>query len=99
MCRIGGLLPIFVILMAIAGHCSKSPVAPSFQAGARSAASGVEDARTAAFSPMKAHDEHQGGNARTGAAVTAWLAAHPAIEVISRDRAWRLCHRRNPWRS
>src|SRR2546422_266170 len=33
MCRIGGLLPIFVILMAIAGPCSKSPVAPSFQAG------------------------------------------------------------------
>src|SRR6266566_5217428 len=42
MCRSGGLLPIFVILMAIAGPCSKSPVAPSFHAGTRSAASVVE---------------------------------------------------------
>src|SRR5438094_7673031 len=33
-----GLLPIFVILMAIAGPCSNSPVAPSFHAAARSAA-------------------------------------------------------------
>src|SRR5436309_8601609 len=51
MCRIGDLLRIFVIPMAIAGHCSNSPVAPSFQAGARSAASGVEDDSTAALSP------------------------------------------------
>src|SRR5436305_1478003 len=36
MCRSGGLLPIFVILMAIAGPCSNSPVAPSFHADARS---------------------------------------------------------------
>jgi len=38
MCSPGDLLRTFVILMAIAGLCSNSPVAPSFQAGARSAA-------------------------------------------------------------
>jgi hypothetical protein len=41
--------------MAIAGPCSNSPVAASFQADARSAASGVEDDSTAALSPMKAY--------------------------------------------
>jgi len=57
---------MFVILMAIAGPCSNSPVAPSFQAGARLAASGVEDDSTAALSPMKAYEEHWSGNAHSG---------------------------------
>jgi len=56
---------MFVILMAIAGHCSNSPVAPSFQADARSAASGVEDDSTAALSPMKAYEEHRSVHSRS----------------------------------
>src|SRR5258706_3581688 len=66
MCRIGGLLPMFVILMAIAGPCSNSPIAPSFHADARWAASGVEDDSIAALSPMKAHEEHQSGHVHSG---------------------------------
>ena len=57
---------MFVILMAIAGPCSNSLVAPSFHAGARSAASDVEDDSTAALSPMKAYEEHRSGNAHSG---------------------------------
>src|SRR5260370_40877035 len=56
---LGVHLSILAILMAIAGPCSNSPVAPSFQADARSAASGVEDDSTAALSPMKAYEEHR----------------------------------------
>ena len=52
--------------MAIAGPCSKSPVAPDFQADARSAASGVEDDSTAALSSMKAYEVHRSGNAHSG---------------------------------
>ena len=38
--------------MAIAGPCSNFPIAPSFQAGARSAASGVENGSAAPLSSM-----------------------------------------------
>ena len=49
----GGILSTLAILMAIAGPCSNSPVAPNLQADARSEASGVEDDSIAAFWPVK----------------------------------------------